>query len=161
MKNAHIKTIMIQWMLLCCIVSFCRSICRNVTSITNIDRYSSINAPNESKLSHKHLVHFTSRTIILTLWNPDFFLYLTSLNITFWISSDCLRHLSRFSYLSFFQIIHENMGFFNCIGHCLRQTGVPCSFSCWKCEGIPHGRLQQWQYSIMTYLFNILDIYKI
>jgi hypothetical protein len=66
MKNAHIKTIMIQWMLLCCIVTFCISICRNVISIMNIDRYSSINAPNESKPSHKLFVHFTSLSIILT-----------------------------------------------------------------------------------------------
>ncbi len=33
----------------------------------NIDRYSSINAPNESKLSHKYFVNLTSLTIILTL----------------------------------------------------------------------------------------------
>lgn len=50
----------------------CRGI--NIPSITNIDRYANINAPNAGKLSHKYYVHFTSLTIIPTLENPDFFL---------------------------------------------------------------------------------------
>ena len=41
-------------------------------------KQASINAANESKLSHKYFVHFTSLSIILTLWNSEFFLYLTS-----------------------------------------------------------------------------------